>query len=179
MSLLVPRTRQTLRSNLFRFAAIGGALWVGCGVGFAEEVRVYTNADLEKYAVEASTDSADSPAPPSPETAAEWDFVTDFIAREQRRIQIERKDGLTRQALEAEIAAQEAAAERAENEWRYRPIYRPWRGVFDRAPARIGGYRYGMRHGRGSDRRSRDDAPGDASKTDPARHDRIVPLHAR
>jgi hypothetical protein len=63
-----------------------------------EQVRVYTNADLEKY------------GPPSePVEKAErddelgWQFVTDFIEREHARLDQQRRRELDRQLVEAEV----------------------------------------------------------------------------
>jgi len=55
-----------------------------------EPVRVYTNADLEKFGPPAPR------VPPLVETEVGWRFVTEFIEREQARIDAERENDLKR-----------------------------------------------------------------------------------
>ena len=70
----------------------------GPGGDRAESVRVYTNRDLERF------------GPPDDTTAAPprdpgWEFVTDFLEREYRRLDADRAFDLERRRVEAETEA--------------------------------------------------------------------------
>jgi hypothetical protein len=69
-----------------------------------EPVRVYTNADLERFG-RVGVD----PTPPAPDDGAEWAFVTEFLAREHARLDAERSLELERRrvTLEEEVVARD------------------------------------------------------------------------
>jgi hypothetical protein len=119
------------------------------GAEAIEPVRVYTNADLERFGPpEAAADPAAADEDPG------WEFVTEFLAREYERLDAERSFDLERRraALEEETASRR----------RSRPgYYRPYLGH---------PFAHGKRHAR------KHRAPR-ATATSPG--GRIVPLHAR
>jgi hypothetical protein len=112
--------------------------------------HVYTNADLERFGPPA-VDSA----PVAPHDDTEWKFVTDFIEREQVRIDAERAYRLEQRR----VTIEEQSVEDRRSHGRYIQPY--------------GVYPYGntsVRHGRKRGRHA-----GSSSVLG----DRIVPLHAR
>ena len=112
----------------------------------AETVRVYTNADLERLEPLA-VDSA----PVARHDEAEWEFVTEFLEREQAKIDADRAHRLEQRRV--------AIEEGFVGDRRSRSGYRIPYGI----------YPYGQRYKRVSHHGVRSPAIGG----------RIVPLHAR
>jgi hypothetical protein len=120
-------------------------------VAGADEVRVYTNADLESFAV--ASDTVSPPARSPVDDHAAWEFVQSFIEREHARIDNERALELERARTAAEIESYGRSVER------YLIGYPPYyRG--QRVKHRVRGY---------------GDDTGHRAQTSV----RIVPLHAR
>ncbi len=118
-----------------------------------EPVRLYTNADLEKFGPPTGPD-----APVRVPDAGEWRIVQEFLDREHARLDAERRYELDRAALEPEVAPDEGDRLRG-----YFPFY-GWYGY-------PGMYPYGPRyrdHGvRGADRRRHGErSPGARARDD-------------
>jgi len=93
-------------------AAVAGPLAAQTGPrSDGEPVRVYTNADLERFGPP-SVDAAPATADDDPG----WEFVTEFLAREYERLDAQRSYDLERRRA----ALEEEAVDRR----RARPIYR-------------------------------------------------------
>ena len=85
-------------------------LLVAPAFGDAGETPVYTNADLEKFGPPSET------APVPIDEDASWEFVGDFLAREQAKIESERAADLARREVEIK-------QDRPPRLPRYRPAY--------------------------------------------------------
>jgi hypothetical protein len=133
---------------LFLLASVGAAAGEPTARTPADPpVRVYTNADLEGLE---PLPTQSLPAPTGRDPG--WEFVTDFIARERRQIEEDRRYRMDRTLLDVEIES------RRDPEPRYALAYAPY------------GFYPGRRH---DARRPPHDRPG------PSPQGRIVPLHAR
>ncbi len=83
-------------------------------VAVADEIPLYTNADLEKYGPPTS-ESGQRVADSS--EIQDWQFVTDFIRRQHEQIAAERAHDMERARVNNEAR---------EIERRYAPSYSPW-----------------------------------------------------
>jgi hypothetical protein len=132
-----------------------------------EQVRVYTNTDLEKY------------GPPSePVEKAEqddelgWQFVTDFIEREHARLEQQRRRELDRQLVEAEVDELDRRSRRTSIALPYYYNYY--------YPGRVGrGRRVGTESPRSKTHFSMRHAPSIRRSAAADLFRPIVPLHAR
>lgn len=99
-----------------------------CLPGFAEDpgeaVYVYTNADLERLAPIPSQEH------PIVESELGWEFVSDFIERERKRLDADRNHDLERERLENERLRLDRP--------RYGLAWAPY-GFYGRQPRRGGG----------------------------------------
>jgi hypothetical protein len=139
-----------------RISASGPVLLVAAMLPLAAQteveppVRVYTNADLERFEPLA-VDST----PVAPHDDAQWEFVSDFIEREQARIDADRAHRLEQRWVEIE----ERSVERNRS--------------YVRGVLPYGVYPYGNAHRRHGAR------PRHHVRSTPNLGGRITPLHAR
>jgi hypothetical protein len=131
-----------------------------------QPVRVYTNADLERFGPVSDT------AAPAPEGAG-WEFVAEFLEREYGRLDAERAYDLERRRVEAEA---EALARRHDH------VRLPIVPYLDRTWRRVGPLpgdpTTRERRGRRSHRQSRYGLPS-VARPGASSSQGIVPLHAR
>ncbi len=130
-----------------------------------DAVRVYTNADLEKYAVYAGRPE------PEPVAAESWDAVQEFLDRQHRRIDADRRHELERARLDR-LSEPVIAVPRYVPPFGLRPFFPGFRHLHGfgrhahrppeppRLPHGDGRGIHGPGHGRFSDLKGEDAVPG-------------------